>query len=929
LQQQQQQSQAQLVQRRLSRGQPTGAAAAGQGLGAGSSKGSKQGKLLLSKWLQRPNRVIDPKESVWVFCEVLLLLHKAEQAAGPAAVPPSFVRPSKLLLHSSGRISFAPGPAAAAADGGGSGPLQQPSPAEAEEELLYRSPEEETAGATPCTCAASSLEAAAEAPGGPQAPLGGGVHAAGCQRHTAGAAALGPKCYSFSLGVLFFDLFWAPAEGGRVRALQDLRQRVLPSAFLRQRPQEAAFVLALLHPDPSVRPSVEELIGGELLGGVCETLRARHAAREQAEAAQESESLLFFLQTMQTRKQQEAGLVRQQLAALDDSIRAVAAALAEVQGMLQLGGSPGGLVRRGSHSSPPTSIGSPRSQHHHNHQQQQQLAAGACKRAAADEEPAAAVKGDACDEADSDDMEEERREARAKRRRVQRAASSSNKLAAGQGTMPGRTLPGSPTDAEAQQEQLRQLHQAAAAAAAGDSTAVVVPPLLQPQWDKVLHFFDYLEAVFFRRKQRWQQSQQAQGPNNGPAQQQQQQPQQQGGSAVAAAAAPGSKEAAGQQGPAAGPGPPAPDSSAAVARLPVFLQRFGEDLASYTRYSRLALRGYIRSSGDVLGGSNLLCGLGLDRDEEFFATAGVSKRIRVYEYASVVGDGGVGPGGMSGVHYPVLDLTSRSRLSSVVWSSYVKGHLASSDYEGVVQLWDVNTSQELMTFEEHAKRAWSVDFSPCDPSRLVSGSDDGTVKVWSIHQDNSVATINLHANVCSVQFAPDNPHLIAAGSANYRMYLFDLRHTAAPLAVAAGHQKAVSYVRFLTGQTLVTASTDNSLRLWQVPELVGGAGDACELVLRGHTNEKNFIGLAVTPAGYIACGSETNEVYTYYSAVPRPLAHHAFSEGLESDLETMSAVAHGAGASSGQFVSCVAWSSKHGTLLAANSAGHVKVLELV
>lgn len=366
-----------------------------------------------------------------------------------------------------------------------------------------------------------------------------------------------------------------------------------------------------------------------------------------------------------------------------------------------------------------------------------------------------------------------------------------------------------------------------------------------------------------------------------------------------------------------------------MARLPVFLQRFGEDLASYTRYGRLALRGYIRSSGDVLGGSNLLCGLGLDRDEEFFATAGVSKRIRVYEYASVVGEGGVGPGGMSGVHYPVLDLTSRSRLSSVVWSSYVKGHLASSDYEGVVQLWDVNTSQELMTFEEHAKRAWSVDFSPCDPSRLVSGSDDGTVKVWSIHQDNSVATINLHANVCSVQFAPDNPHLIAAGSANYRMYLFDLRHTAAPLAVAAGHQKAVSYVRFLTGQTLVTASTDNSLRLWQVPELVAGAGDACELVLRGHTNEKNFIGLAVTPAGYIACGSETNEVYTYYSAVPRPLAHHAFSEGLESDLETMSAVAHGAGASSGQFVSCVAWSSKHGTLLAANSAGHVKVLELV
>ena len=33
--------------------------------------------------------------------------------------------------------------------------------------------------------------------------------------------------------------------------------------------------------------------------------------------------------------------------------------------------------------------------------------------------------------------------------------------------------------------------------------------------------------------------------------------------------------------------------------------------------------------------------------------------------------------------------------------------------------------------------------------------------------------------------------------------------------------------------------------------------------LSGHTNEKNFVGLSVGP-DYIACGSETNEVYVYY-----------------------------------------------------------------
>lgn len=35
--------------------------------------------------------------------------------------------------------------------------------------------------------------------------------------------------------------------------------------------------------------------------------------------------------------------------------------------------------------------------------------------------------------------------------------------------------------------------------------------------------------------------------------------------------------------------------------------------------------------------------------------------------------------------------------------------------------------QSVMEYEEHEKRAWSVDFSRTEPSMLVSGSDDGKV----------------------------------------------------------------------------------------------------------------------------------------------------------------------------------------------------------
>lgn len=49
------------------------------------------------------------------------------------------------------------------------------------------------------------------------------------------------------------------------------------------------------------------------------------------------------------------------------------------------------------------------------------------------------------------------------------------------------------------------------------------------------------------------------------------------------------------------------------------------------------------------------------------------------------------------------------------------------------------------------------------------------------------------------------------------------------------------------------------------------ATDCCIILqirtLKGHTNEKNFVGLTVN-SEYIACGSETNEVFVYHKVRP-------------------------------------------------------------
>ncbi|XP_021757615.1 protein SPA1-RELATED 2-like isoform X1 [Chenopodium quinoa] len=343
---------------------------------------------------------------------------------------------------------------------------------------------------------------------------------------------------------------------------------------------------------------------------------------------------------------------------------------------------------------------------------------------------------------------------------------------------------------------------------------------------------------------------------------------------------------------------------------------FFDGLCKYARYSKLKLCGTLRNRDIITNSTNVVCSLSFDRDEDYFAAAGVSKKIKIFDYQAVY-DNSVD------IHYPVIEMSNKSKLSCVCWNNYIKNYLASTDYDGIVKLWDASTGQEFSQYTEHEKRAWSVDFSMLDPMKLATGSDDCSVKLWSINEKNSLHTIRNIANVCCVQFSAHSSHLLAFGSADYKIYCYDLRNANAPWCVLAGHEKAVSYVKFVDSATLVSASTDNTLKLWDLSKsnAAGLSNNACSLTLGGHKNEKNFVGLSVGE-GYIACGSETNEVYTYYKSLPMPITSHKFGSvdpisGKETDD------------GNGQFVSSVCWKGKSNVLVAANSSGCIKVLEMV
>lgn len=140
-----------------------------------------------------------------------------------------------------------------------------------------------------------------------------------------------------------------------------------------------------------------------------------------------------------------------------------------------------------------------------------------------------------------------------------------------------------------------------------------------------------------------------------------------------------------------------------------------------------------------------------------------------------------------------------------------------------------------------------------------------------------------------------------------------------PLCIFKGHKKAVSYVKFLSAHELVSAGTDGQLKLWDIKS---NSSTACVRSFYGHINEKNFVGLA-TNGDYIACGSEDNSLSVYYKDLSKQLFSYKFT-----DTE-ISATFEPVNLSDGnEFVSAVCWRKSNDILMAGNSKGIIKILEL-
>ncbi|KAF4996923.1 hypothetical protein FDECE_12246 [Fusarium decemcellulare] len=124
----------------------------------------------------------------------------------------------------------------------------------------------------------------------------------------------------------------------------------------------------------------------------------------------------------------------------------------------------------------------------------------------------------------------------------------------------------------------------------------------------------------------------------------------------------------------------------------------------------------------------------------------------------------------------------------------------------------------LLTLEGHWGVILSISFTT-DGKILASGSDDGIIRVWDSSTGAFLKSWNAHDGKCvsAVAFAPGWPStILASGGDDKLIKIWDAAADYTLLCTLKGHEKRISNVSFIDGNTLLSLSDDKTMRKWDL-----------------------------------------------------------------------------------------------------------------
>ncbi|KAI0025099.1 WD40 repeat-like protein [Xylariomycetidae sp. FL0641] len=144
---------------------------------------------------------------------------------------------------------------------------------------------------------------------------------------------------------------------------------------------------------------------------------------------------------------------------------------------------------------------------------------------------------------------------------------------------------------------------------------------------------------------------------------------------------------------------------------------------------------------------------------------------------------------------------------------------ASSDCISVYDLDRYTAAPEVLRWPSSGETINSVAFNQSETSVLASCSTDRSIILYDLRTNSPLARHFLNFSCNKLAWNPMEPMNFAAASESHDAYIFDMRKFDRALNVLKGHVAAVMDVNFSpTGEQLVTASYDRTIRLWNRDE---------------------------------------------------------------------------------------------------------------
>ncbi|KAH9580950.1 WD40 repeat [Trypanosoma melophagium] len=186
-------------------------------------------------------------------------------------------------------------------------------------------------------------------------------------------------------------------------------------------------------------------------------------------------------------------------------------------------------------------------------------------------------------------------------------------------------------------------------------------------------------------------------------------------------------------------------------------------------------------------------------------------------------------------------------------------YIVSASCDHTLRVWDANAASKMVTLRGHTLAVFSCCFTNTDGGRyVVSGGDDRLIKVWEWAKDEEFRSMSGHTDtVWSCKFSHDDTRIVTA-SMNHELKVWDWRNSSCILAWKA-HQVPIHHAIFSTndkyifscardwtvmvwdattgelvetipghhntvyhmdvfGNTLLTSSLDDTLKLWTITE---------------------------------------------------------------------------------------------------------------